>query len=525
LRILGGSDADQSSDDATDSSDSESSDTDSENLGEEWSSSRENRTSLICEFNEHVGLTERTDGKKPVDFFNMLFTVELLRQLVANINRYAYNLLRESGNSARIRRWKDITIKEFKVFLGLLFHMGTYVTNDMKNYWKTDDIHGIETFKKNMSRDKFLLIMRCLNFQKEATETTNDNDNRHRMSKISFMAEYFNDIMRKTFKPDRILCIDESLVLYKGRLWIRQYLKGKKSKYGVKLYLLTDQFGLVQKVLIYGGKNDKDLGGKDHVNKVVKKLLEERLDVGHSVYMDNYYNSIGLSEYLMRRNTHSTGTLRVNRKGIPTSIKSKKLKTNEKITKYNVNGISITKWKDRREILIISSEHSGEWQNHTTRRNQVTTKPAAVLEYNKYMGGVDHHDQMMSYYNCEHKTIRWYKKLGIHFLQIMLVNSHNLYNRYGEKPLPLADYRTVIIRHLLTQHEPPITPLYIAPIHSIIKIAPNETHKTARKRCVVCYKKNKRTTVRTICGKCPNRPGLCMGRCFDEYHETIFNNY
>jgi len=59
---------------------------------------------------------------------------------------------------------------------------------------------------------------------------------------------------------------------------------------------------------------------------VVKYLLSDYCGVGHSVYMDNFYNSVDLTEYLLDKNTYVTGTLRGNRKGNPSDVVNKKLK-------------------------------------------------------------------------------------------------------------------------------------------------------------------------------------------------------
>jgi len=50
------------------------------------------------------------------------------------------------------------------------------------------------------------------------------------------------------------------------------------------------------------------------------------LDKGHSLYMDNYYNSVTLSNVLLNKQTHVTGTLRNNRKGNLMEVVNKKLK-------------------------------------------------------------------------------------------------------------------------------------------------------------------------------------------------------
>nr|CAH7717070.1 unnamed protein product [Callosobruchus chinensis] len=76
----------------------------------------------------------------------------------------------------------------------------------------------------------------------------------------------------------------------------RQYIQGKRHKYGVKLYVLAEPTGMVQKILVYGGSSDPDVGGKKHTEKVVHSLMEDKKSAGHSLCMDNFYNSVGLSE-------------------------------------------------------------------------------------------------------------------------------------------------------------------------------------------------------------------------------------
>lgn len=55
------------------------------------------------------------------------------------------------------------------------------------------------------------------------------------------------------------------------------------------------------------------------------------------------------------------------------------------------------------------------------------TKPTAIIEYNKYMGGVDHSDQMIAYNPFHRKTVKWWKKLAFHLLSLTMVQSHCLY--------------------------------------------------------------------------------------------------
>ena len=68
-------------------------------------------------------------------------------------------------------------------------------------------------------------------------------------------------------------------------------------------------------------------------------------------------------------------------------------------------------------------------------RNQRQTKPTCTADYNKYMGGVDHTDQLLKPYEVPRKTLKWYKKLAIHFMQMFMLNSFIVSPKYGgQKP-------------------------------------------------------------------------------------------
>jgi len=89
-----------------------------------------------------------------------------------------------------------------------------------------------------------------------------------------------------------VLAINKSIVLWRGRLVFRLFIHRKRHKYEINIYFLTDSLGFILKFIIYSGSNYTEVGGKGHVTNVVKKLLESKLRVGHSIYMDNYYNSV-----------------------------------------------------------------------------------------------------------------------------------------------------------------------------------------------------------------------------------------
>lgn len=122
-----------------------------------------------------------------------------------------------------------------EVFIGLLFHMGTIGLSRLEDYWKTSRSFNIPSFREYMSRNRFMLILRALHFTRNPKEGEPTPHNR--LYKIQSVLNYFNSKMEEVYEPSKNLSIDESMILWRGRLVFRQYIKNKRHKYGVKSYV------------------------------------------------------------------------------------------------------------------------------------------------------------------------------------------------------------------------------------------------------------------------------------------------
>ena len=56
-----------------------------------------------------------------------------------------------------------------------------------------------------------------------------------------------------------------------------------------------------------------------------------------------------------------------------------------------------------------------------------------ICEYNKYTGGIDHNDQLLVYFAIGWKPLKWWKHVFWRLLNIVLVNSHLLYELKPDK--------------------------------------------------------------------------------------------
>jgi len=449
----------------------------------------------------------------------MLFDEEFFEFIVRETNNYAESEFLRVGAAerSRISQWKPTDRDEIITFISLVIHTGTIKLNRLNDYWKKHHLFNFTCFSNYMSRDRFLLLLRCFHFAQNPTDHS-ENIPTDRLFKIRPLINYFNIKMNNIYYPNKELSLDESMVLWRGRLIFRQYIQNKRHKYGVKLYMLTEPNGLIIKFAVYTGILD-DLGGKGHAANVVLHLMSEKLNNGHSIYMDNFYNSIDLAEQLLQKKTYCTGTLRSNRKRIPEAVVKSKLKPGETKAMYS-NGVLVGKWKDKRDVMYISTEFKNNLILAKNKKGQEKLKPEPIANYNKFMSGIDRQDQMNSYYPFLRKTIRWYKKIGIHVIQMLLLNSYNLYNQsqVGSK-MTLYDFRLSILSELLPAFPKPRLDTKRKHIPKTHEIGKNG--RVLRKRCCVCAEKKIRKDTSYFCPTCPNQPSICLEPCFAKFHCNI----
>ena len=82
--------------------------------------------------------------------------------------------------------------------------------------------------------------------------------------------------------------------------------------------------------------------------------------------------------------------------------------------------------------------------------------PRSDCQYNVYMGGVDKSDQFLAYHNVLQRTVRFWKTLFHHLIDVAVVNSFILYNllrvEAGEKPISENDFRDKLVLQIIEKH-------------------------------------------------------------------------
>lgn len=362
-----------------------------------------------------------------------------------------------------------------------------------------------------MPRDRYIDILRFLHFH-----DNEDNSINHPLLKIKPVIDHLQAKFLAALVPGKNLCIDESPLLWKGRLRFKQYNPLKRSRFGIKLFEIIDcEKGFILSFIVYTGSDtDYQKFGLGITGDIVAHFLQPYFGKGHVMYVDNWYTSPALAEFLHDRDTGLYGTVKANRKGMPKL--DKKLRRGEVQVAHSDEWMAL-KWEDKRSVRMLTSVHEFDFISTGKvdyRTNEEIIKPTCVVEYNPNMGGVDNVDRQLSITQTVRKTMKWYRKLVFHLIDICLSNAHSLYKMKNAGPTSFPAFRMEIARSLLkidrTQSIPRIdcSPNRLVGCHF-------PSQSTSR-RCHLCSLRKKTHRTKYECSTC--HIPLCVTPCFEQYH-------
>lgn len=258
--------------------------------------------------------------------------------------------------------------------------MGLVQMPQVESYWSTSRLYSID-FGSVMSRNRFQLLTTMIHYS--------DNENADQNNRLYKLGTLIEDLMinaNNCMVPEKSLYIDESIIPFTGRLLFKQFIKNKRHRYGIKLFKLCIPPNFTIAIKIYAGR--ESVPDTNISTKIVLELAEPYLDFGRTIVVDNWYISIELAERLGQRTTYLTGTLRTNRKSNPKEVVSSKLKKGETFSLRNSNNVMVLKWKDKRDLLICSTKDTNNMVT-VVKRQKITKKPEAIINYNKGKGSID----------------------------------------------------------------------------------------------------------------------------------------
>lgn len=384
-----------------------------------------------------------TEPHTPLEYFKKLFDSNIIDNIVYQTNLYS---VQRNGNSV------NTNAKEMEQFFGMHMCMSVIKMPAYRMYWAQHTKYSM--ISDIMSRNRFTALRTHVHF--------NDNTNCLPTTDIShdklFKIRPFIDAIQHNFKliePEEHLAVDEIIIPFKGRSFMKQYNKFKPHKWGIKLFALASKSGIVHDFEIYVGKGTvKSITNLGLSGDIVIRLSEIiPKNKNFKLSFDNWFSSYNLIVHLKSLGILGVGTVRSNRlSGCKFELDNKLKKSGRGSydTKIDItNAIIACKWFDNKSVHVVSN-YIGPEPTDQVKRWSVEHKsripierPAIVKEYNSFMGAIDLHDMLVEIYRTDIKCKRYYIRIIFHIVDMCIVNSWLMYKRHC-KQLNIMKYDSLL---------------------------------------------------------------------------------
>ena len=104
------------------------------------------------------------------DFFKLYITDQIIDHIVVQTNLYAQQFIEQHQNNLRphslVHQWKATDRAEILTLLAVVILMGIDHKPRFAMHWSTDSLISMPIFSQIISRDRFLILMRFLHFER-----------------------------------------------------------------------------------------------------------------------------------------------------------------------------------------------------------------------------------------------------------------------------------------------------------------------------------------------------------------------
>lgn len=478
-------------------------------------------------FKPRMKLPEKTEGVvqlnltrecSELDVFLKIFPLSVFTHIADCTNKRIQQLRRTKNLKLNIQ---ETDMHEIMIILGCTLVMSYNKVPSFSNYWSKNESMGNSVIKSAIGRDRCTFLMSKMYFTDPKRP-----DNSSKTYYVDDVLECLKIKFQAARTESSYQSIDESMVKFKGRSSLKQFIPNKPIKRGIKLWERCDSMtGYIYDLNIYAGKETTKREGTLG-ERVVKKLCETVRSPDVCCCFDRFFTSV---DSMTRLEYPCVGTYMRNRKNVP-EFENKKLSRGD--TDFFVTDLRImaTRWQDTKQVLLLSNCHAptvGKVERKLKTGEKCTFDcPEAVIFYNKYMGGVDLADQKVSTYDLDRKSTKWWRKVFYKLLMAAVTNSWILYSQLQStrKKTPLLTYLVPLAEQLISLGRSKAKLKRKISGHvgrhskkpkTMMNVGDHlPTQGPTKRRCYSCSKK-KESRTKTLCLGC-NLP-LCK-KCFLPFH-------
>jgi len=133
--------------------------------------------------------------------------------------------------------------------------------------------------------------------------------------------------------------VDKVIVKFKGRVIFRQYIPKKRKCFGIKIYKLCDESGCMYDMRVYVGRGShSSTDDMTATHETVRHLTNRVEGSRHKIFMDSFFSPPRLFDDLDICKINSCGTVRPNRRDMPSDFGPKQLKLKRGDVKLRTRG-------------------------------------------------------------------------------------------------------------------------------------------------------------------------------------------
>jgi hypothetical protein len=382
--------------------------------------------------------------------FETMFPLDLMRNIVKYTNRKGAEL---AANRGAVIKWAPLCLEEFQYFLGVLLMMTACSWRASRSSFWSRGTRGVNTRGpfgtsmsiQHMSCRRFEGILRAL--------CLHDPDNCNHDDPFHKVTEFLAALNCAFLACSRLalqVCIDESMIPFKGRKRGRVFVGGKRHPWGFKVFVLADSTThYVHCFELYRGRDVADVhasgrgAGYDVVMRLCSKAAFFDASAGaRTLYVDRWYSSVPLAAAIAAQGHYFIGSVDHRRRYLPTEFR---------VTPTEDRPVVIHKlefWSegDTGSLALYAVKAlDGNGKFRVLSSVRPVLWPDAHLNvqmyYRKFMGGVDRVDQLRAWQACDHlRSVRYFVSIFNYALSLVVNNARIHYQAHAGRVMAPFDF-------------------------------------------------------------------------------------
>lgn len=287
--------------------------------------------------------------RTPYDYLLLFLPDSCIDNIVQEIKKYAGQKNNQDFGS-RVNR------NMIRASHAIMYLSGYLRASQRHMYWQRSEDTNNTLVKKAMPRNTFDDVMQYTHFA-DLNKPNKDDP----FWKVAMLFKIINETATKYVERTEYVSVDESMIRYFGPHPLKQFMKGKPTRFGFKVWVMATTNGELITCTPYGGgKTQMFKYGLGQGPDVVYGLAEKAdLAEGSKIVVDNLFTSFDLMDNLANdRKVGVLGTMRQIRLyhiDVPSKQEASRMKRGEMKSTYIDEDKVIVTWKDGGPVYVASN--------------------------------------------------------------------------------------------------------------------------------------------------------------------------